>query len=99
MSNEWQWTALPADYARVVVASGLLPLVTEVVALGGAHAGRCAARRAAPPGAHAARVAHCNPATPSLRVACLQIDVRADPPGGVFLTIVQPATAEYPPRS
>ena len=44
---QWQWTALPADYASIVAASGLLEHSTRLAALGGAYAeslrGRCAA--------------------------------------------------------
>ena len=46
IAMEWQWTALPADYARVVAASDLLPQSARLVALGGAYVeslqGRCA---------------------------------------------------------
>ena len=51
---EWQWTPLPADFARIVTASGVLGLLTRLLTLGGAHADRCAwspvclVRRAAP---------------------------------------------------
>ena len=42
----WQWTALPADYAGMVAASGLLQQCTRLVAQGGAYVeslqGRCA---------------------------------------------------------
>ena len=45
--TEWQWTALPADYAGMVAASGLLQQSTRLVAQGGAYVeslrGRCAA--------------------------------------------------------
>ena len=44
VSDKWQWTPLPTDYARTVTASGVLPLVTELLVLGGAHVGRCARR-------------------------------------------------------
>ena len=47
VGTEWQWTALPADYASIVAASGLLEHSTRLVALGGAYVeslrGRCAA--------------------------------------------------------
>ena len=47
VSTEWQWTALPADYAGMVAASGLLQQSTRLVAQGGAYVeslrGRCAA--------------------------------------------------------
>ena len=54
IATEWQWTALPADYAHVIAASGLLPQIARVVVLGGAYVaslrGRCAsaAHAAAP---------------------------------------------------
>ena len=42
----WQWTALPADYAGMVAASGLLRQIARLVAQGGAYVeslrGRCA---------------------------------------------------------
>ena len=55
---EWQWTALPADYAHVVAESGLLRQSARLVALGGAYVaslrGRCAnAAQHLPPPAHA----------------------------------------------
>ena len=34
---EWQWTALPADYAQIITASGLMPEIVRVVAMGGAY--------------------------------------------------------------
>ena len=37
IATEWQWTALPADYAGVIAASGLLPQIARVVVLGGAY--------------------------------------------------------------
>ena len=44
---EWQWTALPADYADMLAASGLLQQITRLVTQGGAYAeslrSRCAA--------------------------------------------------------
>ena len=47
VGTQWQWTPLPADYAGVVAAMGLLPQVTRLVAQGGAYVeslrGRCAA--------------------------------------------------------
>ena len=47
VGTEWQWTALPADYAGMVAASGLLQQSTRLVAQGGAYVeslrGRCAA--------------------------------------------------------
>ena len=47
VAQEWQWTALPADYASIVAASGLLEHSTRLVALGAAYVeslrGRCAA--------------------------------------------------------
>ena len=46
VGTEWQWTALPADYAGMVAASGLLQQITRLVAQGGAYVeslrGRCA---------------------------------------------------------
>ena len=52
IATEWQWTALPADYAGMVAASGLLQQITRLVAQGGAYAeslrGRCAAVDAPP---------------------------------------------------
>ena len=46
LAVEWQWTARPAEYARVVGASDLLRQSTRLVALGGAYVeslrGRCA---------------------------------------------------------
>ena len=48
VGTEWQWTALPADYAGMVAASGLLQQSTRLVTQGGAYVeslrGRCAAR-------------------------------------------------------
>ena len=45
---EWQWTPLPADYAHVVAASGLLRQGARLLTLGGAYVeslqGRCAQR-------------------------------------------------------
>ena len=74
---EWQWTALPADYARVIAASGLLRQSTLSLTLGGAYVeslrGRCAepARRARIP--HAS----CRPlqqmAEPRVHRACLHV--------------------------
>ena len=47
VGTEWQWTALPVDYAGMLAASGLLPQITRLVAQGGAYVeslrGRCAA--------------------------------------------------------
>ena len=46
LGTGWQWTALPADYAREVAAADLLRPSTRVLALGGAYVetlqGRCA---------------------------------------------------------
>ena len=46
MATEWQWTALPADYAREIAASGLLQKSARLVTSGGAYVaslrGRCA---------------------------------------------------------
>ena len=46
LGTEWQWTARPAEYARVLASSGLLRQSTRLLALGGAYveslAGRCA---------------------------------------------------------
>ena len=48
VGTEWQWTPLPADYAGMVVASGLVQQSTRLVAQGGAYVeslrSRCAAR-------------------------------------------------------
>ena len=53
IATEWQWTALPADYASMVAASGLLRQSTQLVAQGGAYVeslrGRCAALAAPSP--------------------------------------------------
>ena len=50
--QKWQWTALPADYAGIVAASGLLRQSTRLVTMGGAYVeslrGRCAAKPAPP---------------------------------------------------
>ena len=47
VATEWQWTPLPADYAGMLAASGLLQQITRLVAQGGAYVeslqGRCAA--------------------------------------------------------
>ena len=47
LAAEWQWTALPADYAREVAAADLPRQCTRLLALGGAYVtgldGRCAA--------------------------------------------------------
>ena len=43
---EWQWTALPADYAHVVAESGLLRQSARLVALGGAYVASLRGRRA-----------------------------------------------------
>ena len=52
IASEWQWTALPPDYAHMVAASGLLPQCTRLVAQGGAHVesllDRCAALEVLP---------------------------------------------------
>ena len=37
VSVEWQWTALPADCAQIITASGLLPEIVRVVVVGGAY--------------------------------------------------------------
>ena len=46
MAVEWQWTALPADCAQMITASGMLPEIVRVVVVGGAYVaslrGRCA---------------------------------------------------------
>ena len=46
LGTEWQWTARPAEYARVLGSSGLLRQSTRLLALGGAYVesleGRCA---------------------------------------------------------
>ena len=34
---EWQWTALPADCAQIITASGLLPEIVRMVVVGGAY--------------------------------------------------------------
>ena len=58
VGTEWQWTALPADYAGMVAASGLLQQITRLVAQGGAYVeslrGRCAALGVPSPSAAAA---------------------------------------------
>ena len=45
LGTEWQWTARPAEYARVLGSSGLLRQSTRLLALGGAYVksleGRC----------------------------------------------------------
>ena len=55
VGTEWQWTALPADYARMIAASGLMQQSTRLVAQGGAYVeslrGRCAALNAPSPAA------------------------------------------------
>ena len=38
----WQWTAVPANRARVVLESGALHYLRRALELGAAHAGRCA---------------------------------------------------------
>ena len=47
VSTGWQWTALPADYASMIAAAGLLRQSSRLVVLGGAYVeslrGRCAA--------------------------------------------------------
>ena len=47
LAQEWQWTAMPADYAREVAAADLPRQYTRLLALGGAYVtsldGRCAA--------------------------------------------------------
>ena len=46
LETEWQWTARPAEYARVLASSDLLRQSTRLLALGGAYVesleGRCA---------------------------------------------------------
>ena len=46
LGTEWQWTARPAEYARVLASSDLLRQSTRLLALGGAFVesleGRCA---------------------------------------------------------
>ena len=46
LGTEWQWTARPAEYARVLASSDLLQQGTRLLALGGAYVesleGRCA---------------------------------------------------------
>ena len=53
VGTEWQWTALPADYAGVVAASGMVQQSTRLVAQGGAYVeslqGRCAKAGSYPP--------------------------------------------------
>ena len=41
-SAKWQWTAVPANRARVVLESGALHYLRRALELGAAHAGRCA---------------------------------------------------------
>ena len=52
----WQWTALPADYASMVAASGLLRQSSRLVVLGGAYVdslrGRCEVLHAPSPRSH-----------------------------------------------
>ena len=47
VGTEWQWTPMPADYAGMIAASGLLQQITRLVAQSGAYVeslrGRCAA--------------------------------------------------------
>ena len=38
VSPEWQWTPLPADFAPIVTASGILGVLTRLLAMGAAHA-------------------------------------------------------------
>ena len=58
VGTEWQWTALPADYAGMLAASGLVQQSTRLVAQGGAYVeslrGRCAALDAPSPSSGAA---------------------------------------------
>ena len=42
-SAQWQWTPVPANFARVVLNSDALRHIRQVVELGAAHAGRCVA--------------------------------------------------------
>ena len=37
IAAEWQWTALPADCAQIIMASGLLPKIVRMVAVGGEY--------------------------------------------------------------
>ena len=39
----WQWSPVPADFARIVLESDALHLIRRVLELGAAHAGRCVA--------------------------------------------------------
>ena len=41
VSPDWQWTPLPADLAPIVTASGILGVLTRLLAVGAAHADRC----------------------------------------------------------
>ena len=43
-TGNWQWTPVPANCARAVLDSGALDLLTRLVELGGAYAGRCVFR-------------------------------------------------------
>ena len=41
VAPDWQWTPLPADLAPIVTASGILGVLTRLLALGATHADRC----------------------------------------------------------
>ena len=41
VSPDWQWTALPVNFAPIVTASGILGVLTRLLAVGAAHADRC----------------------------------------------------------
>ena len=41
VSPDWQWTPLPVNLAPIVKASGILGVLTRLLAVGAAHADRC----------------------------------------------------------
>ena len=45
VAPDWQWTPLPADLAPIVTASGILGVLTRLLAVGAAHADRCVRAR------------------------------------------------------
>ena len=45
VAPDWQWTALPADLAPIVTASGILGVLTRLLADGAAHTDKCVCAR------------------------------------------------------